>query len=954
MDQNANEEVTFSELNWSQDYTCYKCRKMIDYSFKEYYDEKKEKHIVCSDCHQPLPSKLSRKRKRPSNAGESGPQNEEGTFSELNCSPFYTCYKCRKMIDYSFKAYYDEKKVKHIVCYDCYQPLPSKLARKRKRSSNVGEMGPQRPQPLTHILNQQLQEDQENTSQGTSSHIPEQKTPIVEEDEVSLQDASSHNPEQQTPIVEEEEVSLQDASVNITQQGKKCNFCEFVGKMFKRHLKESDNCAQSYFEEFDMGNIEEVMNRINNDQRNKNRTEKRSIEKENRNPRDRSREVEQRRLAREAKNMDIENCYKEMLLSHSNLLKIPCVFCENLFTKGMTQLSEADVELQQMLVNHEERCQQNCYYGKNWICTTCGKIKNANIIDSLGQILDENNYDVQSTVSILKFENEGEFHKVFIPVIRDTLVIEDELEQLNLDETHTTSMILNNYARLLNPGSIEPEAAEVLFNQSDIEPPILLTAGYLDNDIKIQKAETQEKEKQKDVKMGKVKNGILETVDDKDQHSFMKKIRGTGPYQEQKIKNNMAKQKQNGKQNIATNFEIYKQGQIIDPGLATVILRKNDIHVEVILDEREDGSEQIRNLVNCMEDESICDIQNCTNQHKSAVEKVNELYTNGVLPSEVSFLCRYIKEGVDNLVNILIRKHSENYDLHLVFDRNGNVFLRGNIWMEELVTFNRSGQNCRYSPDVQKDYYGMEGTSLNTELEELELVVETDVVSDVTADHIDPNVLDTIREASILETAYVLGRGLQNHWSSQRVETVDLRLQSGRLQCFRKKHINRDVNEEVFRDKDGVEWVKTLTWRRKYELKPDIINHLLIGQMATHFDLFDNRTRNIEVLKNELEANAGIKFGTLQIPLITNTEKYQDELQNVRYLPELILLKNGKILKLKKKPKVILPIGDLDNTGLRILCEPYQSEQQLEDEEDLPAINILTERLKEVFPMYSH
>ena len=108
------------------------------------------------------------------------------------------------------------------------------------------------------------------------------------------------------------------------------------------------------------------------------------------------------------------------------------------------------------------------------------------------------------------------------------------------------------------------------------------------------------------------------------------------------------------------------------------------------------------------------------------------------------------------------------------------------------------------------------------------------------------------------------------------------------------------------------------------------------------------------MLKNHLEANAGIKFGTLQIPLITNTEKYQDELQNVSYLPELILLKNGSILKLKKKQKVILPIGDLDNTGLRILCEPYQSEQQLEDEEDLPAISILRDRLKEVFPMYSH
>ena len=125
--------------------------------------------------------------------------NEEGTFSELNWSALYTCYKCRRMIDYSYKAYYDEKKEKHIVCIDCYQPLPSKLGRKRKRPSNAGESGPHRPQPLTNILQQQIQEEHDNTSQGSSSH----------------------NPEQQTPIVEEDEVSLQDASCNITQQGKK-------------------------------------------------------------------------------------------------------------------------------------------------------------------------------------------------------------------------------------------------------------------------------------------------------------------------------------------------------------------------------------------------------------------------------------------------------------------------------------------------------------------------------------------------------------------------------------------------------------------------------------------------------------------------------------------------------------------------------------------------------------
>ena len=66
------------------------------------------------------------------------------------------------------------------------------------------------------------------------------------------------------------------------------------------------------------------------------------------------------------------------------------------------------------------------------------------------------------------------------------------------------------------------------------------------------------------------------------------------------------------------------------------------------------------------------------------------------------------------------------------------------------------------------------------------------------------------------------------------------------------------------------------------------------------------------------------------------------------------MLNNGTILKRKNKPCVILPSGNLDNFAMRVLCEPFESEQELiEEKNQLPNIEILKQRMKVLFPMSS-
>jgi hypothetical protein len=111
--------------------------------------------------------------------------------------------------------------------------------------------------------------------------------------------------------------------------------------------------------------------------------------------------------------------------------------------------------------------------------------------------------------------------------------------------------------------------------------------------------------------------------------------------------------------------------------------------------------------------------------------------------------------------------------------------------------------------------------------------------------------------------------------------------------------------------------------------------------------LIDPRTKDIAGLTRQLEENGGI-LGDSGIPIVTNLEKYPNEIKN---LPYKILLSNGDIMNIRTtKTNIISLTGDLDHFGIRVLAEPFQTEEELSLEQILPDKYVLKDRIKRIFP----
>ena len=224
-----------------------------------------------------------------------------------------------------------------------------------------------------------------------------------------------------------------------------------------------------------------------------------------------------------------------------------------------------------------------------------------------------------------------------------------------------------------------------------------------------------------------------------------------------------------------------------------------------------------------------------------------------------------------------------------------------------------------------------------------------DRVSEETSRHVEMNDWKQVREGTLKELICVAGRGFKSVWTDQAVVKLNVRHPIYMKQLFRKKMPVEDENEVIFFDQHGGEWVLIGTMRVKFLQKPDPVKHVSFAQFGAWYKKPDTRYGNLTDLQMQQLTENNV-LGESQIRIHTNLHRYPHELEN---LPEWILLNNGRVMKLRDSPAVIEPTGRLDNFGLRVLCEPFESDEELLDEQDLPDIETLTQRLKQLFPSSS-
>ena len=727
-----------------------------------------------------------------------------------------------------------------------------------------------------------------------------------------------------------------------TQRKSNCERCNLL-VMLRPHLHDNDECANYYRDLYHEGdvnvNVKKIVDKIVVDNRNRNRAQRRMEDRAQGNAR------EQRLPKR------FQDCAIQFGDTIDILLAIKCVFCTSRFTpgKGIHEILDDDIHLAHLLDAIPERRNVFRFDNNYWRCNICAKMTNRlnenQVHETLRNILEVD--DASQPILIMRYENEAQLHTVLFPKLRGA---PDELPCSHADEEELKArvMIPCKLCRLADEEHIEPEVAEAFVNRTKIDPTILTSALFKDIDKKMKSAEVLIQESNETTKVGAVDNNVLNLQENKNSHDFfMKRIRCTEAYQKMLISENLAKQDFNGKQSLAVdkvlgecNFERLLMDELNVPFVVKYITNDN-------------GSQEAHELIPCiLEENMICDVTYCDEIHLTPKQHAQKLFPDGNYPEEFGALyCRYMQGVVQSFVSNMFVNLTEHYHLQTQFFEDGSLHLIGNIWIKELTPYNKSGEMLDDNSVIPDFYDSALDCKLLQEKKEIFCMEDQQRISEETERHLEMKHWENVKESKLEEFVWSSGRGFRTVWTDQAVVSVSVISSAYIKQLYRRKKPEGDELEDTHLDEHGEEWVLLPSMRVKFALKPQPIHHVVLGQFGGWYKKLDIRScANLDRLKQDLSENNGC-MGQSDVRIVTNQLRYPNELE---FLPECILLNNGKIMKLRKKPAVISPTGRLDNLGMRILCEPFGSEQELKDEQrmfvDIPSIEILSHRLKEIYP----
>ena len=134
---------------------------------------------------------------------------------------------------------------------------------------------------------------------------------------------------------------------------------------------------------------------------------------------------------------------------------------------------------------------------------------------------------------------------------------------------------------------------------------------------------------------------------------------------------------------------------------------------------------------------------------------------------------------------------------------------------------------------------------------------------------------------------------------------------------------------------------------KDYLDRPAILEAMVLLQLGIHYNELDKNMKNFKEKCIELEKNGGVEVDTeILVPFVTNREKFKNA---PNYLPKAILLKNGKVLSMRKGETII----KYEENGLAniILCEPWRQDIDLGEMEGNEEVCRMAElRRKEILP----
>jgi hypothetical protein len=530
-------------------------------------------------------------------------------------------------------------------------------------------------------------------------------------------------------------------------------------------VKNSKDCLNFYTNKYDNNNLDRIFEIIKNE----NRQEKRRSDRQNGVGRDRLAENQRRQ------NVSVRRQKKNYIHAITGMLEIPCVFCRSYFSSGIEKIPDSDIDLKNELIPFGDLVLQKTYKGDIWICSNCKLVKSnlrngEQLISSLEQLTVRDMEDITKTVGFVRYENEFCIESSFLPII-GTVEHVDQAVSSSTVEVESTAMVFDSMCELVLPDSVSIERVHFVANRGDIHPAVALDTMYRDTNGRMIFAKKRMENSIENLKMGFLVDNILHISEEQDNNLynqyFLREIKGTKEYQKMLNDNNLLRRIQNGRNCISMDSVVFN-GTLEQPALAKVLLTSEEIPVL-----RYETGDNIALVVPCYADGiPTCDVTTCSNAHQSALEKALELYPRGVIPpNKMLLVCKFIKQAVDIYLNKHLEKISTEHDLRLVFKRNSEVFLRGNLWIKDLEIHNLTGKTACIDDINHTVFHGSEfKLSVDPDDWEGEDAISADLLA-----HLGETEKVNLREGSLIEALFCNGRGLKMRWASQDVVKLDIR-----------------------------------------------------------------------------------------------------------------------------------------------------------------------------------
>ena len=286
-----------------------------------------------------------------------------------------------------------------------------------------------------------------------------------------------------------------------------------------------------------------------------------------------------------------------------------------------------------------------------------------------------------------------------------------------------------------------------------------------------------------EVKKGVLKNNNLRLNNLESLEGCLSEVKGSSDFLSKQKEDLCFRQVQNGFKNIAIKWLVFEGYSHVmsDPFLATAVLRSKGFEVKSI-EKASDGRFPSRDFRVCCDD-AECNPFVCTKvpHHHTPLEIMNK----EKLDVDIMFVAKFMTEKIQSFVDQIVKPIAKEYALFLTFDRptddNGesSFSLAGNIWTEDLASFNSSREPVQdldefipeiLQPENLSKFFGGSGRVVfaNSKIVPWNKTVKQDVTPPV-LENVAFEEIESCREASVFEALIVCGRSQPLCWYSQQM-----------------------------------------------------------------------------------------------------------------------------------------------------------------------------------------